>query len=143
MDNKLRIAVAGLSGGFLGNGVLGALFSLPFIKSVLYNPSIQSQTFIAVTPLRNIPVSVMGLIILSVLHAYFYSAFKNSIPGTTWLKKGLFWGFTIWAMFWLFQEWFVYHTLLGEPYILNILELVILFIGSAIEGIVIAYLLRK
>jgi hypothetical protein len=66
-----------------------------------------------------------------------------SIPGKTWLKKGLFWGLTIWLMYWLFQEWFIYNTLLGEPLILNILELTILMLGSLVEGIVIAFFLAR
>ena len=84
-----------------------------------------------------------GLIVLSVIHAYFFSIFEPSIPGMTWQKKGLFWGFTIRAMFWLFQEWFIYHTLLGEPLILNALELTILLTGSLIEGLIISFLLVK
>jgi hypothetical protein len=46
-------------------------------------------------------------------------------------------------MYWLFQEWFIYNTLLGEPLILNLLELVILAVGSTVEGIVISFLLVK
>lgn len=143
MNKKLKIILAGLLGGFVGNGILGAVFSLPLINTILYNPAIQSQLFIEVTPARNIPLSVIGLIVLSVIHAYFFSIFEPSIPGKTWQKKGLFWGFTIWAMFWLFQEWFIYHTLLGEPLILNALELTILLTGSLIEGLIISFLLVK
>jgi hypothetical protein len=143
MYKLLKIGSAGIVGGFIGNGVLGILFSLPFIKSILYNPAFQSQLFIEVTPLRNITLSVMGLVVLSVIHAWLYSVFVPSIPGTTWFKKGLFWGLTIWLMFWVFQEWFIYHTLLGEPYILNLLELILLLIGSLVEGLVIAFILKK
>jgi hypothetical protein len=56
-------------------------------------------------------------------------------------KKGLFWGLAIWLMYWVFQEWFIYNTLLGEPLFLNILELTILMLGSLVEGIVIAFFL--
>jgi hypothetical protein len=143
MNRSVKIITAGLIGGFFGNGLLGAVFSLPFIKGILYDPSIQSQLFIEVTPVRNVPLSVIGLIILSTLHAYFFSVFSPSIPGRTWLRKGFFWGFTIWAMYWLFQEWFIYHTLLGEPVILNVLELSILLCGSLLEGIIIAFVLAK
>jgi hypothetical protein len=44
-------------------------------------------------------------------------------------------------MFWLFQEWFIYQTLLGEPLILNLLELSILLLGSLVEGAIIAFFL--
>jgi hypothetical protein len=66
-----------------------------------------------------------------------------SLPGKTWLKKGLFWWVTIWLMYWLFQEWFIYNTLLGEPLILNVLELAILILGSLVEGVVIEFFLAR
>jgi len=143
MNNPLKIVVAGLVGGFIGNGVLGALFSSPPIQTILYNPELQSQLFIAITPKRNIPVSIAGLVILSIIHAWLFSVLMPSLPGKTWLKKGLFWGLTIWLMYWLFQEWFIYNTLLGEPLILNVLELTILIMGSLVEGIVIAFFLAR
>lgn len=143
MSKAFRVSIAGLLGGFVGNGILGALFSLPFIKNILYNPEIQSKLFIEVTPVRNIPLSVFGLVVLSIAHAYFFTVFQKSIPGSTWVKKGVFWGFTIWVMFWLFQEWFIYHTLLGEPLLLNFLELTILLSGSLVEGLIIAAILGK
>jgi hypothetical protein len=133
-----RVIFAGLAGGFVGNGVLGALFSSPPVHRVLYNPAIQSALFIDITPTRNIPVSVAGLVVLSIVHAWLFAVLRSSIPGTTWFRKGLFWGFVIWSMYWLFQEWFIYHTLLGEPLLLNLLELTILLAGSLIEGVIIA-----
>jgi hypothetical protein len=141
--SPLKIILAGLIGGFAGNGVMGAIFSSPPIKSILYNPEIQSPIFIEVTLKRNIPVSVIGLVVLSVIHAWLFSIFKPSIPGGTWFRQGLFWGLTIFLMFWLFQEWFIYHTLLGEPLILNLLELSILLLGSLVEGAIIAFFLAR
>ena len=138
-----KIVLAGLVGGFLGNGVLGAAFSLPAIRSVLYDPELQSKLFIDITPLRNIPVSVGGLIVLSVIHSWLFSVFAPSIPGRSWIKKGVFWGLTIWLTFWVFQEWFIYHTLLAEPLALSLLELAILLIGSVVEGVVIAFVLAR
>lgn len=142
-NSVLKVASAGLVGGFIGNGILGALFSSPPIKSILYNPAWQSQLFIEITPKRDVPVSVAGLVVLSMIHSWLFTVFMPSIPGTTWWKKGLFWGLTICLMYWLFQEWFIYHTLLGEPYILNLLELAILLIGSMAEGLVIAFFLAR
>lgn len=139
----VKIAVAGIAGGFIGNGILGAIFSIPHVRSILYNPSIQSALFIEITQKRNIPVSVFGLVVLSVIHSWLFAVLEPSIPGRTWVKKGLFWGMTIWAMFWVFQEWFIYHTLLGEPIILNLLELVVLLAGSLVEGLVISFILRN
>ncbi len=140
---SIRALAAGLLGGFLGNGVLGALFSSPPIRSILYNPAWQSRLFIEVTPQRNIPISVAGLVALSAIHGWLFQVFRPAIPGQTWWRKGLFWGMTIWAMYWLFQEWFIYHTLLREPLLLNALELLILLSGSLVEGVVIAFVLAR
>ncbi len=145
MKNKtlFLIIIAGLLGGFVGNAILGILFTSPPIQSILYNPDIQSQTFLDITPLRNVPLSVVGLVLLTIIHSWLFYVFKPSIPGKSWIKKGLFWGFVIWLMFWLFQEWFIYHTLLQEPIILNLLELLILLLGSLVEGLVIAFFLER
>lgn len=83
--------VAGLVGG-IGYGAVGALFPMPPIQSILYNPEWQSQLFIEITPQRNIPVSVAGLVLLSIIHAWLFSVLMSSIPVKTWLKKGLFFG---------------------------------------------------
>jgi hypothetical protein len=142
-DTMFKIVVAGLVGGFVGNGVLGAIFSSPPIQAILYNPDFQSPLFIEITPKRNIPVSVAGLVILSVIHAWLFSVLKPSVPGRTWIRKGLFWGLTIFLMYWLFQEWFIYNTLLGEPLLLSLLELSILLVGSLAEGVIIGFFLAR
>ena len=136
-------ALAGLIGGFIGNGVLGALFTSAPIQAILYDPAVQSELFIQITPTRDVAVSVAGLVVLSSIHGLLFSVLQPAIPGSTWIARGLFWGGTIWAMFWLFQEWFVYHTLLREPLILNAIELVLLLAGSLVEGLVIAAMLRQ
>lgn len=138
-----RVALAGLVAGFVGNGVLGALFSSPPVQRVLYDPAIQSRLFLEITPQRNIPVSVAGLVVLSVIHAWLFAVLMPSIPGKTWMGKGAFWGLAIWLMYWVFQEWFIYHTLLREPLLLNFLELGILLLGSTAEGIIIALFLAR
>ena len=143
MKITLRVVLAGLLGGFIGNGVLGAIFTSPPIHALLYDPSLQSQLFIEITPRRNVPVSVAGLVVLSIVHAWLFQVLQPAMPGRSWIGKGLFWGGVIWAMFWLFQEWFIYHTLLNEPWILNLLELTILLMGSLAEGLVIAFILAR
>ena len=142
MQRALKIIIAGLIGGFVGNGILGALFSTPPVRSLLYSPELQSELFRQVTPHRNISVSVAGLIMLSIVHAWLFAILFASIPGRTWLRKGLFWGVAIWAMYWVFQEWFIYHTLLDEPLLLCLLELLILLLGSLVEGVLISLILR-
>lgn len=134
--------MAGMLGGFVGNGVLGLLFTTDALRSILYDPGIQSPLFLEITPQRNIPLSVAGLVMLSAVHGWLYVRFAPAMPGRNWQQKGVFWGVVIFTMFWLPQEWFVYHTLLGEPLLLNLLELTILSVGSVAEGLVIAACLR-
>lgn len=133
--------VAGWIGGFVGNALLGVAFSSPWVRGVLYHPAWQSRLFIDITPQRNIAVSVVGLIVLSGLHGVIFNQLAPSIPGRSWLAKGLAWGAILWAIYWLFQEWFIYVTLLKEPLPLALLELLILLVGSLLEGVVIARLL--
>jgi hypothetical protein len=87
--------------------------------------------------------SVAGLVILSIAHSWLFTFFQNSIPGKTWSGQGLFWGLTIWLMYWVFQEWFIYHTLLQEPLLLALVELIILLMGSFIEGLIISKFLSQ
>lgn len=137
----MRTLAAGWIGGFAGNALLGAVFSSSWVKGILYDPILQSQIFISLTPQRNIAVSVIGLIVLSGIHGALYAQLQPSIPGRTWLGKGLMWGAMIWASYWLFQEWFIYVTLLGEPIVLATFELAILLCGSLVEGLVISRLI--
>lgn len=133
-----RAVVAGWAGGFVGNALLGSLFSSSWIKNILYDPNLQSEVFLWLTPQRDVVVSVVGLIVLSGIHGLLFARLAPSLPGRGWKAKGLWWGFVIWAMYWVFQEWFIYVTLLREPIWLAALELVILLSGALIEGLVIA-----
>ena len=90
MHKNFKIIIAGLIGGFIGEGIMGGLFMSPPINSMLYDPVIQSPLFIEITPNRDLFKSIAGMVVLSIAHAWFYSLFMQSIPGKTWLKKGLF-----------------------------------------------------
>jgi hypothetical protein len=143
MKNKtVKIVYSGLIAGFVSEVFLGTVFTSPFIHEILYNPGLQSKVFIDVTPTRELFPSIAGIVLLSIAHSGFFTVFQKSIPGSSWVGKGLFWGFTIWLMYWVFQEWFIYHTLLMEPIILNLLELAILLAGSFIEGLIISRVLQ-
>ncbi len=110
---------------------------------VLYNPEVQSQLFISLTPQRNVALSVAGLVVLSGLHGVLFAILRPSIPGESWIGKGVWWGLALWVVYWLGQEWFIYITLLGEPMGLAAFELGILLAGSLVEGVVIAGLLMR
>jgi len=142
-NNTVKIIYSGLIAGFISEGILGALFMSPPVQKILYNPDIQSKLFLDITPTRDLLPSIAGIVILSIAHSWLFTIFQESIPGQTWVRKGLFWGFTIWIMFWVFQEWFIYHTLFQEPILLNLLELTILLSGSLVEGLIISKLLLK
>lgn len=137
----IRIIYSGLIAGFISELILGGLFMSSFIQRILYNPQVQSHLFIDVTPQRDLIPSITGIIFLSIIHSWLFSILQPSIPGKTQMAKGFYWGFFIWLLYWVFQEWFIYHTLLKEPLLLNLLELAILFLGSIAEGIVIALLI--
>ena len=139
----MTVAGAGLAGGLAGSGALGLLFSSAPLQALLYDPQWQSALFLEITPKRDMALSVGGLVVLSVIHAWLYRLFAPAIPGDAWWKKGLFWGLAIWLMYWLFQEWFIYYTLLGEPLLLALLELTVLLAGSLVEGVVIAFCLTS
>lgn len=141
--NKItfKIIYSGLIAGIISQGFLGGVFMSPPVQKILYNPDWQSKLFLEITPTREIFPSVAGLVVLSIAHSWLFNIFQKSIPGQTWFNKGLFWGFTIWIMYWVFQEWFVYHTLLREPIMLALVELTILLLGSFIEGLIISRLL--
>lgn len=138
MNKYLKIIISGLIAGFISEGILGGLFMSPPVQHLLYNPSYQSGTFIQLTPTRDLIPSIAGIVLLSIAHSWLFSVLQLSIPGNTWMRKGLFWGFTIWIMYWVFQEWFIYHTLLKEPILLNLVELILLLIGSSVEGLIIS-----
>lgn len=139
----LRIMLAGLVAGLVSHGLLGMIFTSTAIESIIYHPELQSELFNQVVPQRNVYQTLLGLSLLSILHSGFYAIFYQSIPGSTWIRKGLFWGFTLWALYWLFQDWFMFHTLLNEPVLMNLFQLSIMLICSLIEGLLIALILRN
>lgn len=141
-DRAWKASLAGIAGGFAGNGILGLMFSSGPVRSVLYDANLQSELFISLTPERDLPYSVGGLIVLSAAHGLLFETLHPALPGRSWFVKGVAWGGVIWLMYWVFQEWFIYHTLLGEPLLLAAFELLILLTGSLVEGIAIAALLR-
>ena len=144
MKNKaIKIIYSGLIAWFVSEGFLGGIFMSPAIQKILYNPNWQSKLFLEVTPTRDLFPSIAGIVVLSIAHSWLFTIFQKSIPGKTWINKGLFWGLTIWLMYWVFQEWFIYHTLLQEPILLTMVELTILLLGSFIEGIVISKFLYE
>lgn len=144
MKNKtVKIIYSGLIAGIISQGILGALFMSAPIQKILYNPNWQSKLFLEITPTRDLIPSIAGIVVLSIAHSWLFIVFQKSIPGNTWIRNGLFWGFTIWLMYWVFQEWFIYHTLLQEPIILTLVELSILLMGSIVEGLIISRFLFK
>lgn len=100
MINKtIKIIYSGLIAGFVSEGFLGGIFMSSTIQKILYNPNWQSKMFLEITPMRDLLQSIAGIVILSIGHSWLFTIFQKSIPGTTWINKGLFWGITIWLMY--------------------------------------------
>ena len=72
MSKTIKIIFAGLLAGFVSEAVLGLLFTSSLVRSILYNPQWQSPLFIEVTSNRvvSLPVTIAGLVILSIIHAW-------------------------------------------------------------------------
>lgn len=58
-------------------------------------------------------------------------------------EKSLFWGLPVWLIYRMFQDCFIYNTLLGEPFFPNVFERNILMLRSLAEGIVIGFFLAR
>ena len=85
-----RIIYTGLLAGVVSEAILGGLFMSGPVQSILYNPEWQSELFIAVKPATpDLIKAILGLIVLSIAHSWFYEIFKPAIPGNNWLSKGL------------------------------------------------------
>lgn len=138
----VRAVAAGWLGGLIGNAALGIAFSTAWLKSLLFDPRLQSAAFIELALERDVAISVAGLVLLSGIYGALYAVLAPAIPGRTTLRKGLFWGVAIWVAYWLPQEWFVYVTLLREPIALALVELAVLLGGSLLQGLVIAALIE-
>ena len=106
-------------------------------------PGLTAQVHIHVERQPEQPAAVAGLVVLSGVHGALLLLLRRDAAPAAWVRHGLRLGFVIWATYWLFQEWFIYVTLLQEPLSLAGVELLLLLAGSLVEGTVIAWLLRS
>jgi len=134
----IRIILSGVLAGAVSNAVVGFVFTRKPIHALMHDGSRNSRRYIDTAAQMNLPMAVIGLILLSVIHSAIFAFIGNALPGTTWLSHGIAFGVMIWLFFWLFQEWFAFHCLLGVPFSLNSFRLFVLLIGSVIEGIIIS-----
>ncbi len=73
--NRLAvILLAGIVGGFVGNGVLGALFTSAPIHALLYNPAWQSPLFMEITLQRDL---LLGSLVEGVVIAFLLGRTAN------------------------------------------------------------------
>ena len=142
-QNAIRIIGGGILGGLAGGLVMTFLYELPPIHALLFNPDLQSPLFLEAAPQRNMGASFAGLLVIGVVHAWLFSVVWESIPGSTWVKQGLFWGVAIWAVYWAFNEWFTFYAVLQQPLTLILLELPLLLLGACVEGLVIAFFILR
>lgn len=109
---------------------------------MMHDSTRNSRRYIDSASQMKLPVAIIGLILLSIIHSVIFAFIGPALPGTTWLSHGIAFGVMIWLFFWLFQEWFAFHCLLGVPFSLNAFRLLVLLIGAMIEGIIIACIVR-
>ena len=90
-NHTIKIIYTGLLAGFVSEGFLGAVFMSTPIQNILYNPQWQSKLFLEITPMRDFVPSVVGLVVLTVIHSWLFTIFQQSMPGENWKL-------TIWLM---------------------------------------------
>jgi hypothetical protein len=139
--SPLRIISSGLLAGAISNAVVGFIFTRKPIHGMIHDSSRNSRKYIDTASQMNLPVAIIGLILLSVIHSVIFAFIGASLPGVTWVSRGIFFGIMIWLFFWLFQEWFAFHCLLGVPFTINSFRLLVLLIGAVIEGVIISWVM--
>jgi hypothetical protein len=137
----LTIIVAGLLGGFISNAFIGFILTRAFVHRVL-NPDKHTTHYREASTGIRLPIAIGGLITLTIIHAWLFYILCGSLPGSTWLPKGLAWGFVIWLMYWVFQEWFSFRMLFGLPALHSLFRLVVFLLAAFIEGMIIAFLMH-
>lgn len=117
---------------------------------VLLDPATQSAKLIAVwtrlEPRPRIIVSPLlmqaGFILLAALHAALYKSISGAWPPGV-LRRGLRFSALLYAVAYVFWEFFTPFNLLGEPLPLVALELLFWAVVAAAEGFTIAALLER
>lgn len=140
LASPMRIILSGLLAGAVSNAVVGLIFTRKPVHAMIHDSSRNSRRYIDTASQMNLPVAIIGLILLSIIHSFIFAYIGASLPGATWISRGIVFGIMIWLFFWLFQEWFAFHCLLGVPFSLNFFRLCVLLIGAVIEGIIISWL---
>lgn len=136
VPRSVRWWFAGSAGALAGQMVLGLLFTSGAVRQVLFDPTRQSAAFLELAPTRDIPLSVAGLVVLGGIYGWLAMLVASRYPRASAAVRGLRLAALVWCVYWLPQEWFIYHTLLREPLGLCGLELVLLALGSLVTGLV-------
>ena len=138
-----RIFITGLIGTLAVNIILAIVFSSRLAELVLesaYETYIESNF-----P----PSSIIGIALLSFVHAWLFNRFKPQLPGQNWLTKGLAWGVAIWVLiliheqYFLFQEWTVYDSFLDMGVLITSFTNTTMLVASLIEGTIISFFLAR
>ena len=144
-----RTIMAGIAGGIAMNLTMLLTFRLLGFGwnggGILIRSSMQSKKLIAVwTQLEPIPLVVnapapiiIGIVLFGVFHAYIFRWLSPVLSGGV-LQQGLQFGGLVFAMTFLFWEFFTPFNLFGEPLQLILLELVFWACIAAADGLVIA-----
>ncbi|MFO8082017.1 MAG: hypothetical protein R6V07_17185 [Armatimonadota bacterium] len=135
MNGRARtIVAAGIAGGAAANLAMFLTFRLLGMGlqggGILLDPTVQSEKLIAVwTQLEPLPRVVtqpilmgLGILAFGVLHAYIYQGISASWPKGI-VPRAMRFGGIIFAMVYLFWEFFTPFNMFGEPVLLTLLEL--------------------
>jgi hypothetical protein len=122
-----KIAVSGVAGGVAWQ--LGMMTFFGPAQAILTDPKLQSAKFNAVfqsiTPLPRTlgqPMLLLsGLVGISLIYAVVYTAIRAALGGTLIQRSGKF-GLILWAVMVPWFEFYLPWNVMGEPFLLVLLE---------------------
>lgn len=155
-----RVILAAVFGYFVLVTALTLLLGNPIISDVLYtakagqSPKVLAVFFTqeplpALTPVWDDAfdysnaarkLAVQGWLFIWMLGvAAIFAVIRKSLPGQGW-QKGLWFGTGVWLILWLFFEAYAPFNLLGEPFRLVLVELIMELIATLLMGVTVAFI---
>jgi hypothetical protein len=127
LKNMLKIFVPGIAGGIAWQ--LGMIIFFGPAQAILTDPQLQSAKFNAVfqsiAPLPRTagqPLLLLaGLIGISLIYAGVHNAIRPALTGPV-LKRSLKFGLILWAIMVPWFEYYLPWNVMGEPFLLVLLE---------------------
>ncbi len=152
--SHLKTLLAGVAGGVAMNGTMLLTFRLIGFGwnggGFLLNPAVQSKKLIAVwTEMEPLPLVVnrpapiiLGIVAIGILHAYLYRWLSSGWPAGV-VRRGLSFALLVFAMSFLFWEFFTPFNQLGEPLGLIVIELAFWALIALADGFAISAIMER